>query len=188
MQKVYSLVFLLFSLLAAVAGVALLLNPQWLFPQLSDGAEVVALQAGFGLLLAAGVNLFCLLRADSRTILHPLLLLHLTGVTVSVASNPAAAWWIWLPLAVYLLPLLSLLPASLSRLPLQAGQLQGEVKWFNPNKGYGFIMVNDGREVFVHFRALREGERKSLRQGQLVRFSLRHSERGEQAADVQILD
>ncbi|MCK5873392.1 MAG: cold shock domain-containing protein [Alcanivoracaceae bacterium] len=72
--------------------------------------------------------------------------------------------------------------------PLKAGELQGEVKWFNPNKGYGFILSDDGREIFVHFRAVRNGDRRTLKQGQKVRFGLRQSERGDQADDVRILD
>lgn len=187
MQKFSSLIFLLFALVAAIAGAALLWQPEALYPQLPAEGQALSLHAGFGLLLAAGVNLFCLLRADSRAILHPLLLLHLVGITLA-STQFSSSLWLWLPTLVYLLPLLALLPVSVAQLPLKAGQLQGEVKWFNPNKGYGFILVDDGREVFVHFRALREGERKSLRQGQLVRFSLRQSERGEQATDVQILD
>ncbi|MCC1496509.1 cold shock domain-containing protein [Alcanivorax sp. 1008] len=72
--------------------------------------------------------------------------------------------------------------------PLKAGQLQGQVKWFNPNKGYGFILSDDGQEIFVHFRAVHNGDRRTLRQGQKVRFSIRQSERGDQADDVHILD
>ncbi|MCK0537263.1 cold shock domain-containing protein [Alcanivorax sp. CY1518] len=62
--------------------------------------------------------------------------------------------------------------------------LAGEVKWFNPNKGFGFILTEDGREIFVHFRALQNGGRRSLQQGARVRFVINETDRGEQADKV----
>ena len=86
------------------------------------------------------------------------------------------------------LPLLLMLPLKLPRgsVALADGEERGEVKWFNPTKGFGFLLASDGREVFVHFRAVQNGGRRSLRQGQTVRFTTRQSERGEQADQVYI--
>src|SRR5699024_7910256 len=61
---------------------------------------------------------------------------------------------------------------------------KGEVKWFNPNKGFGFILAKDGREVFVHFLAVYNGGRRSLPLGVKVSFTVRTTERGEQAEQV----
>lgn len=190
MQRIITVFHLLFALLFAVAGIWLLVDPASLqISMLQRSVLMVSQQAGFGLLLAAGVSLFCAIRDESRTALHPLLALYLAGYTISYASaRSELSLLVWLPLAVYLLPLLTLLPLRLPAGPLKAGELQGEVKWFNPNKGYGFILTDDGREIFVHFRAVRNGDRRTLRQGQKVRFGLRQSERGEQADDVRILD
>ena len=60
------------------------------------------------------------------------------------------------------------------------------MKWFNPNKGFGFILDDSGEEIFVHFKAVRNGGRRSLRTGTRVRFVIRESERGDQADDVYI--
>lgn len=192
MQRLFTVFHLLFALLFAVAGIWLLVDPAQLLGSLpvnARGAVMAGQQAGFGMLLAAGVSLFCAVRENSRAILYPLLCLYLTGLSISYASaNSAEPLWMWLPLALYLLPLLTLLPMKMPAGPLKAGELQGEVKWFNPNKGYGFILSDDGREIFVHFRAVRNGDRRTLKQGQKVRFGLRQSERGDQADDVRILD
>ena len=192
MQRLFTVFHLLFALLFAVAGIWLLVDPAQLLgslPLSARGAIMAGQQAGFDMLLAAGVSLFCAVRDSSRTILHPLLCLYLAGLSISYASaHSTAPLWMWLPLAVYLLPLLAFVPLKMPAGPLKAGELQGEVKWFNPNKGYGFILSDDGREIFVHFRAVRNGDRRTLKQGQKVRFGLRQSERGDQADDVRILD
>ncbi|OZG70492.1 cold-shock protein [Hahella sp. CCB-MM4] len=60
----------------------------------------------------------------------------------------------------------------------------GEVKWFNPNKGFGFITRNNGEEIFVHFRSIRGRGHRSLRQGQSVRFRTVEGDKGLQAEDV----
>jgi cold shock CspA family protein len=192
MQRLLTVFHLVFALLFAVAGVWLLVDPTPLIGKqmfYAPGTLGAAQQTAFGLLLAAGISLFCAIRDDSRSILHPLLWLYLAGLSVSyISALSEAPLWLWVPLAAYLLPLISLLPLRLPAGPLKAGQLQGEVKWFNPNKGYGFILSDDGQEIFVHFRAVHNGDRRTLRQGQKVRFSIRQSERGDQADDVHILD
>jgi CspA family cold shock protein len=65
---------------------------------------------------------------------------------------------------------------------------QGEVKWFNGKKGYGFIRRDNGDEVFVHYREIRGQGRRVLREGQLVEFQVGASQKGVEAQDVEILD
>jgi CspA family cold shock protein len=60
----------------------------------------------------------------------------------------------------------------------------GRVKWFNAEKGYGFIEREDGGDVFVHFSAIQEEGFKSLDEGQEVEFDIVEGERGPQAANV----
>jgi cold shock protein len=64
------------------------------------------------------------------------------------------------------------------------GDEQGTVKWFNVNKGFGFITRDAGDDVFVHFRSIRGHGRRSLRQGQQVRFNVTQGDKGLQAENV----
>ena len=61
---------------------------------------------------------------------------------------------------------------------------QGTVKWFNDDKGYGFITRESGDDVFVHFSAIQGDGFKSLSEGQHVTFDVEEGERGLQAAIV----
>ncbi len=62
--------------------------------------------------------------------------------------------------------------------------MQGKVKWFSAEKGYGFIEREDGGDVFVHFSAIQEDGFKSLTEGQEVQFDIVDGARGPQAANV----
>ena len=61
---------------------------------------------------------------------------------------------------------------------------QGTVKWFNADKGYGFIAVDGGRDVFVHFSAIQSDGYRTLEEGQRVEFDITQSHRGPQAEAV----
>ena len=62
--------------------------------------------------------------------------------------------------------------------------MTGKVKWFNAEKGYGFIEREDGGDVFVHFSAIQCEGFKTLEEGQAVEFDVVEGNRGEQAANV----
>ncbi|AMR05639.1 MULTISPECIES: cold shock protein CspC [Bacillus] len=62
--------------------------------------------------------------------------------------------------------------------------MQGRVKWFNAEKGFGFIEREDGDDVFVHFSAIQQDGFKSLEEGQQVEFDIVDGARGPQAANV----
>ena len=62
--------------------------------------------------------------------------------------------------------------------------MTGKVKWFNAEKGYGFIEREDGGDVFVHFSAIQSEGFKTLEEGQAVQFDVTQGNRGEQAANV----
>ncbi|HCY0872833.1 cold-shock protein [Staphylococcus aureus] len=61
---------------------------------------------------------------------------------------------------------------------------QGTVKWFNAEKGFGFIEVEGENDVFVHFSAINQDGYKSLEEGQAVGFEVVEGDRGPQAANV----
>ena len=60
----------------------------------------------------------------------------------------------------------------------------GKVKWFNAEKGFGFIEREDGDDVFVHFSAIQEDGFKTLEEGQTVEFEITQGNRGPQASNV----
>ncbi|SDH68474.1 cold-shock DNA-binding protein family [Aneurinibacillus thermoaerophilus] len=62
--------------------------------------------------------------------------------------------------------------------------MQGKVKWFNAEKGYGFIERENGDDVFVHFSAIQAEGFKTLEEGQSVEFEIVEGARGPQAANV----
>jgi len=61
---------------------------------------------------------------------------------------------------------------------------RGKVKWFNSQKGYGFITPESGKDVFVHYSAIQGDGYKSLEEGQEVEFEIEKGPKGEQATKV----
>ncbi|KXF82438.1 cold-shock protein [Enterovibrio sp. ZSDZ35] len=61
----------------------------------------------------------------------------------------------------------------------------GTVKWFNEEKGFGFIQQENGPDVFVHFRAITGEGFKTLAEGQQVAFEIEQGQKGPQAANVE---
>ena len=64
----------------------------------------------------------------------------------------------------------------------------GRVKWFDEKKGFGFIEREDGKDVFVHFRAIQGGGFSTLLEGQKVSFEVEDGQKGPQAANVVVID
>jgi CspA family cold shock protein len=64
---------------------------------------------------------------------------------------------------------------------------QGTVKWFNAEKGYGFIAVDGGPDVFVHYSAIQSEGYRTLEEGQRVEFEVTQGQKGPQADQVRTL-
>ena len=66
--------------------------------------------------------------------------------------------------------------------------MSGNVKWFNNDKGYGFIDYAQGEDIFVHYSAIKQDGYKTLSEGQVVSFDLIETPKGLQAINVTALD
>jgi CspA family cold shock protein len=103
--------------------------------------------------------------------------------TLGLFIGAVTATLILAPVATSILNLLS----SISLGSGNSDQQTGSVKWFNPNKGFGFITCDNGDDVFVHQRSL-DGNRRKLAPGQRVSFSLQENEKGLYADAVVVED
>ena len=66
----------------------------------------------------------------------------------------------------------------------RGAEVRGNVKWFNNEKGYGFIENANGEDIFVHYSAIKQNGYKTLVEGQLVEFELVETPKGLQALNV----
>ncbi len=64
----------------------------------------------------------------------------------------------------------------------------GVVKWFNDEKGFGFIQIEGQKDVFVHYKSINAQGRRTLREGQQVKFEITNGQKGPQAENVSIVD
>ncbi len=65
--------------------------------------------------------------------------------------------------------------------------VKGKVKWFNNEKGYGFIEYKEDEDIFVHYSAINSDGYKTLSEGQYVEFNLLETTKGYQALDVTVI-
>jgi cold shock protein len=65
-----------------------------------------------------------------------------------------------------------------------SAQVEGKVKWFNEEKGFGFIEQDGGNDVFVHYKAINDAGHKPLKQGQRVKMEVKAGQKGPQAENV----
>ena len=114
-----------------------------------------------------------------------LALLEVEGLTTSYLAV-AAAVFVLLLAATFTLQAFGPRLAVLAEAEYDDREI-GEVKWFNVNKGYGFIKRESGEDIFVHFRAIRGRGHRTLAEGQKVRYYVIESDRGLQADDVTII-
>jgi len=119
-----------------------------------------------------------------------------SGLATGYASSGDIAFHLNIPAAIAcfltaLIAMISMLLLSRDRAPTgsravesQTGEQQGTVKWFNPKKGFGFIVCSNGEEVFVHYRNIEGSGRKILKEGEPVTFVIIEGPKGPQAENV----
>lgn len=66
--------------------------------------------------------------------------------------------------------------------------MKAKVKWFNNEKGYGFIENNDDEDIFIHYSNIKKDGYKTLKEGQIVEFDLIKTEKGYQAENIKIIN
>ena len=64
----------------------------------------------------------------------------------------------------------------------------GKVKWFNAEKGYGFIKTEEGKDIFVHYSSIQADGYRTLEENQTVTFDVVESDRGQQASNVVVVN
>lgn len=139
----------------------------------------------------------CVIISILLALLSPLLMGLLTSISEGEnAYGLFTSHYIWIVIAAFILLLIAtfavqlLSPRQSSIVDLENDDREtGMVKWFNVNKGYGFIMRDNGEDedVFVHFRAIRGKGHRTLVEGQRVRYYAIRNERGLQAEDVTVI-
>ena len=63
----------------------------------------------------------------------------------------------------------------------------GTIKWFDPSKGYGFLIRDKGGDLFVHLRSVQTQDRRKLKENTRVRYSVENTEKGPQAENIRII-
>lgn len=66
-------------------------------------------------------------------------------------------------------------------------QVKGTVKWFNETKGFGFLQIDGGEDVFVHFSSIKSDGFRTLKEGQSVLFDVVDEQRGKKAENVTVI-
>ena len=140
------------------------------------------------LLLAAPAPLLIALAVSLATGVSVEALHGVVGEEALLIGYVAAASAIFAVLLLATLSLNALTPRLVNLADVEDDDREiGEVKWFNVNKGYGFITRDGGDDVFVHFRAIRGRGHRTLAEGQKVRYYVVENERGLQADDVTVI-
>lgn len=199
-KHIIVLIYIALALGAAINGVVMMLRPDSWFQAmpvpLSKGATpyYFIYLLGLASLTVSPLFYWCSRNLKKRKPVHLALTFFVVGIAtvtaleVVMAPQRSADPAFWLPLvSLVFLPALVMLVMALPPMParVKGPREQGQVKWFNATKGFGFITRAQGDDVFVHYRSIRGEGHRTLREGQQVEFVVVKGEKGLQAEDVQ---
>jgi CspA family cold shock protein len=112
---------------------------------------------------------------------------YINNNTAEFSFNPIDFLFIFIPCAIVALISPAIIASGALFKASSGNREQGQVKWFNVSKGYGFVTRPSGEDIFVHFRSIRGDGRRVLREGQKIEYSVTDGEKGPQAEDVETL-
>ena len=130
-----------------------------------------------------------LFRAFITSLIGSLIYVWLTSYLIAKANIPLPQETLWYVLFIYWsLGFLSILGFIYGRkIKRNFRGETGTIKWFDPSKGYGFLIRDKGGDLFVHLRAVQPEDRRKLKENTKVRFSVENSEKGPQAENIRII-
>ena len=130
-----------------------------------------------------------LFRAFITSLIGSLIYVWLTSYLIAKANIPLPQGTLWYVLFIYWsLGFLSILGFIYGRkIKRNFRGETGTIKWFDPSKGYGFLIRDKGGDLFVHLRAVQPADRRKLKENTKVRFSVENSEKGPQAENIRII-
>lgn len=130
-----------------------------------------------------------LFRAFITSLIGSLIYVWLTSYLTAKANIPLPQGTLWYVLFIYWsLGFLSILGLVYGRkIKRNFRGETGTIKWFDPSKGYGFLIRDKGGDLFVHLRAVQPADRRKLKENTKVRFSVENSEKGPQAENIRII-
>ena len=130
-----------------------------------------------------------LFRAFITSLIGSLIYVWLTSYLIAKANIRLPQETLWYVLFIYWsLGFLSILGFVYGRkIKRNFRGETGTIKWFDPSKGYGFLIRDKGGDLFVHLRAVQPADRRKLKENTKVRFSVENSEKGPQAENIRII-
>ena len=130
-----------------------------------------------------------LFRAFITSLIGSLIYVWLTSYLIAKANIPLPQGTLWYVLFIYWsLGFLSILGFVYGRkIKRNFRGETGTIKWFDPSKGYGFLIRDKGGDLFVHLRSVQSQDRRKLKENTRVRFSVENTEKGPQAENIRII-
>jgi len=155
--------------------------------QASSGLPGAIALLGCAMLIIAACIPFSALLIDSRIAPYGIWALSLSIVAVCLHTLLTLGCELKTSLAARPKPVKTEPKAATKRQPKGEKRETGTVKWFNTNKGFGFISRDSGSDIFVHFRAIQGEGQRFLQEGQRVSYVVAEREKGLQAEQVDII-